>query len=65
MNDIKSRLIRLREVEDRVGKKRSSIYQAIKEGTFPAPYPIGLRAVAWLESDIDNWIEGRKLAATR
>ena len=38
---------------------RASIYRLIAAGQFPRPYSLGARAVAWLESDIDAWIEAR------
>ena len=53
------RIIRLPEVERRVGLHKSAIYQRIAAGTFPAPLKIGPRASGWLESEIDAWIEGR------
>ena len=37
----------------------STLYQKIAAGTFPAPYPISERAVAWLEEEVDSWIEER------
>ena len=54
-----NRLLRRKEVENRTGKSRSAIYDDIKKGTFPAPVPIGGKSVAWLESDIEEWIAGR------
>ena len=50
------RLIRLKEVQNRVGLGRSTIYRWMDEGKFPKPYSLGGHAVAWLESDIDLWI---------
>ena len=35
---------------------RSTLYQYIKDGDFPKPVRLGLRAVGWLESDISDWI---------
>ena len=55
---------RLPEVKKDTGLSRSAIYQRIAEGTFPKQINLGGRAVAWLESDIQNWIEQR-LAASR
>lgn len=49
------RIIRLREVEAVTGKKRSAIYEAVEKGTFPAPIPLGPRAVGWLEDEIADW----------
>jgi prophage regulatory protein len=35
----------------------------IASGEFPRPYSLGARAVAWLESEIDDWIDSRIEAA--
>lgn len=60
MNDEKykpKRLIRLPEVRGRVGLQTTQIYDLINEKRFPAPVPIGPRAVAWVESEVDRWID--------
>ncbi|WP_233623554.1 AlpA family phage regulatory protein [Citrobacter braakii] len=36
--------------------KRSQIYFYMKEGAFPRSIKIGPASVAWLESEIDEWI---------
>jgi prophage regulatory protein len=56
------RLLRLPSVEDRTGKRKSSIYAGVKDRSFPAPVRLSARAVAWRESDIDKWIEERTTA---
>ena len=53
------RLLRLTEVQRRVPYSRSSIYLKVSRGEFPPPIELGARAVAWVESDIDQWIESR------
>jgi prophage regulatory protein len=53
------RLIRRPEVESRTSLKRSTMYVYIKQGSFPRPIPLGPRAVAWLSSDVNEWIEAR------
>jgi len=53
------KVLKLKEVKVRTGKSRSSIYQSIKEGTFPRQITLGPRAVGWLESSIDQWIQTR------
>jgi prophage regulatory protein len=58
-----SRFIRLPEVIRRTSHSRSSIYQLIGRGEFPRPIRIGLRSVAWVECDIDGYIEARILAS--
>ncbi|MCI4188436.1 AlpA family transcriptional regulator [Dickeya dianthicola] len=49
-------LLRLRQVEEKTGLKRSQIYLYMKDGTFPASVKIGPASVAWLKSEIDEWI---------
>lgn len=51
------RFIRLAEVLATCGKSRSSIYEGIKEGTFPAPVKLKGRSSAWLKSEILHWMQ--------
>jgi prophage regulatory protein len=53
------KLLRLAEVCNRVPYARSTIYQLIAQGKFPKPISLGAHARAWLESEIDAWIETR------
>ncbi|WP_348767865.1 AlpA family transcriptional regulator [uncultured Salinisphaera sp.] len=53
----KQSLIRLPAVKARTGQSRSAIYAAMQRGEFPQSVPIGPRAVAWVESEIDAYIE--------
>lgn len=53
------RLLRRKEVEDRVGLSRSTIYEMMSKGQFPKPVKLGLRAVRWREEDVDAWIAAR------
>ena len=65
----KSRLIRLPEVLSRTGYGRTSIYRKMEEGTFPKCLKLGgpikdhtqfdCRAIAWIEDEVDQWIESR------
>ena len=50
------KILRLPDVIDRVGFSRSTIYDFIARGRFPTPIRIGIRAVGWLDSDINDWI---------
>lgn len=52
-------ILRLPEVIKRTGRSRSSIYQGIKDGTFPKPIKLGARSIGWPSSAIDDWIEER------
>jgi prophage regulatory protein len=49
-------ILRRKQVEREVGLSRSTIYQRIKDGTFPVPVKLGLRAVGWRVSDIDRFL---------
>jgi prophage regulatory protein len=40
-----------------VGLAKATIYLKMKEGSFPKNFKIGARACAWLESDIEQWID--------
>ena len=53
------KLIRLPEVINRTGYQRSNIYLLMNQGQFPKSVSLGGRAVAWLESEVDTWIQER------
>ena len=57
--EYKNNLLRLPKVIQRTGYRRSTIYEKIALGTFPSPVHLGPRAVAWLSSEIDQWIDDR------
>ena len=52
-------VLRLPLVKARTGLSRSTIYLRIAEGSFPKPVSLGARAVGWLESDIEQWLNSR------
>ncbi|WP_165723738.1 MULTISPECIES: AlpA family transcriptional regulator [Pseudoalteromonas] len=57
------RLIKLKEVIEKTSLGRSTIYEFMTKGTFPKQVSLGAKSVAWLESEVDDWImekvEGR------
>jgi prophage regulatory protein len=57
-----SKLLRFPGVQQRVPYSHSTIYQLMGQGKFPKPIRLGARAVAWRESDIDEWIASRSEA---
>lgn len=57
-------ILRRKQVEARTGLSRSTIYERIKAGTFPAPVSLGAKAVGWIESEIDAWLT-RQIEASR
>ena len=53
------KLIRISGVMEMTGKSRSGIYADITNGSFPNKVSIGAKSVAWLESDITEWIQSK------
>ena len=53
------RLIRRKEVQTKTGLGASSIYAMMKNGEFPQCLNLSERRVAWIESDVDQWINER------
>ena len=58
-------ILRRKQVEARTGLSRSTIYDRIKAGTFPAPISLGEKAVGWIESEIDAWLNARIQASRK
>lgn len=54
-----SKLVRLPVVESLTGLKRSSIYKAMRERTFPGSVRLSARAVAWREAEVLAWCAER------
>lgn len=52
-----ARLLRLPEVIDRVGLRRSAIYQRMSEGRFPKSRSLGPKCAVWVEAEIEAWIK--------
>ncbi len=55
------RFLSLREVLHRTSLSRSQVYRLLGFGTFPKSVPISAGRVAFLESEIDAWIDARIL----
>ena len=58
-----AKLLRVPAVLARIGISRSTLYQWIKDGTFPPAVNLGARSVGWFESDVDEWIKARACRA--
>ncbi|MDM0049295.1 AlpA family transcriptional regulator [Variovorax sp. J22R115] len=54
--------LRKRATAALVGVSPSTIDRMRKRGDFPAPIRVGEQAVAWLRSDIDEWLATRARA---
>ena len=63
------RFIRLSEVLSRTGYGRTTIYRKMEDGSFPRSVKLGgppidpnvfdSRAIAWIEDEVEQWIESR------
>ena len=56
------RLLHRAEVEELTGLSRSAIYRLMRSHQFPTPIKIGLRAVRWPQSEINEFIVRRPRA---
>ena len=52
-------LVRFDTVSEAIGLNRHQIHGAIRSGKFPKPVKIGKRAVAWVLSEVQEWIAAR------
>jgi len=50
------RLLRQREVSDRTGLAKSTLYRKIAAGEFPRPVQISEGTVAWPDYAVDGWV---------
>ncbi len=58
-------LWRLETVTAKTGLGKSMIYRKLHAGTFPRPRRLGDRAVAWLRSDVVQWMHALPVASTQ
>ena len=52
-------ILRLPTVKAVTGLSRSTIYLRMSEGSFPRQVNLGSRAVGWLASEIQHWLDER------
>ena len=52
-------LIKLPEVKRRTTLSTSEIYRRLESGTFPKQIKLGAKAVAWLDHEVNAWIDER------
>ncbi|EHA6958932.1 AlpA family transcriptional regulator [Vibrio vulnificus] len=51
------RFLKLKEVMEKTALSRSAIYRKMNEDQFPKSISLGDRAVAWVESEVEEWME--------
>lgn len=57
------RILRMPQLSAKTGKAPSTVYDTLDpesprhDPTFPKPIPLGKRAVGWIESEVNSWLE--------
>ena len=59
VNQSPDRLLPMNEVLARVSISKTQLYRMINAGEFPKPLPIGGHRVAFVEAEVEAWIEQR------
>lgn len=57
-------ILRLPGVTASTGLSRSTIYLRISQGEFPTPVKLGGRAVGWVQTEVQEWLQ-RQIEASR
>ncbi|WP_083239585.1 AlpA family transcriptional regulator [Vibrio scophthalmi] len=53
------RFLKLKEVMEKTALSRSAIYRKMNDGEFPQSVSLGDRAVAWVDSEVQDWVIDR------
>lgn len=53
-----SKLLKIRDVLERILVSRAHIYNLIAEGKFPRQVHLGGSGAFWVESEVEAWIQG-------
>ncbi len=53
------KVLRLPQVLEQVGLKKTALYKMIQDGEFPKQIKLGKHASGWKESEVQNWIHSR------
>ena len=54
---MEQKILRLSQVKEITGLSRSTIYLRMSEGSFSKKIDLGGRAIGWVSSEINQWIE--------
>ena len=57
------KLLKIRDVLERIPVSRAHIYNMITEGKFPRQVKLGGTGAFWVESEIEDWIQAHIDAA--
>ena len=59
INSARVHILRLAQVIERTGLKKTKIYELQSEGEFPMRVKITTHAVGWIEHEVQAWLAGR------
>lgn len=59
------KVLRITQVCETTGLSPASVYKAMRLGLFPRNVAISARARGWIDTDIEQWIEGKKAQKER
>jgi prophage regulatory protein len=51
--------LRVRKVTEMVGFSKTTLYARVRSGTFPKPIVLGPQTVAFLESEVLDWMQNQ------
>ncbi len=54
-----TKLFKLPELIEMTGMSRSTILRMVDDGKFPKPIKLHQRANAWIEREVQDWVESR------
>ena len=60
-----NKILKLKDVKQKTGLSKSTIYHFISHNKFPTQITIGIRAVGWLEHEIEEWLSHRILQSRK
>ena len=55
-----AQILRLPEILRLTGLSRSTVYEMMRRGRFPASVKLGERAIGWFADDVNEWIAARR-----
>ena len=57
-----SKILKLSEVLERTGLKKTTLYSEIRRQAFPRPIQLSIRRVGWLDADLEAWLQAKRAA---
>ena len=52
-----ARILRMPDLKEKVGLSKTTIYDLIAAGKFPASINLTAKSRGWLDNEVDDWLE--------